>query len=238
MNRAGSIAALSVLTAFLAVPPLGAARAATEVLTYAVEHPKYGDIGTYTNTVSENGNSAEVHTELHVAVKVIGIPLFHQDAKRTEEWKGHRLVAFHGATNDNGTMIDVTGKAEGGNFVIHSSAHGTVTAPARVHPSNPWAPFVLETDKMMSTKTGKVTTVVVKDTGEVTIELDGHPTRVHQWFVDDNKHQVVWIDDRGVVVGFQTPEEGAPIDFFLKRKTTVTAQSPRTGSFTATDVAN
>jgi hypothetical protein len=43
--------------------------------------------------------------------------------------------------------------------------------------------------------------------------------RVHQWFVDDEKHQVVWIDQRGVVVGFQTEEEGKPINFVLKSET-------------------
>ena len=69
---------------------------------------------------------------------------------------------------------------------------------------------------MMSTKTGKVTPVVVKDTGEVMVTFDGRQMRVHQWFVDDDKHQVVWIDDRGVVVAFQAEEQGAAINFVLK----------------------
>jgi hypothetical protein len=119
----------------------------------------------------------------------------------------------------------VNGKAETKNFVIDSSANGTLTAPPQVHPSNPWAPFVLQTDTMMSTKTGKLTPVTIKDTGEVTANFDGRPMRVHQWFVDDDKHQVVWIDERGVVVAFQTEEEGKAIKFVLKNET-VSADSP------------
>jgi hypothetical protein len=218
MRRSHLISALSVCAAFsaLAVP---SAQAATQVLTYNVEHPTYGNIGTYTNTVSKNGNTANVRTDLHITVKMIGIPMFHQDATREEQWQNQRLVGFRSQTDDNGTNIDVTGKASAKNFVINSSSNGNLTAPPQVHPSNPWAPFVLQTDTMMSTKTGKISPVVVKDTGEVMMTFDGRQMRVHQWFVDDDKHQVVWIDDRGVVVAFQTEEQGSAINFVLKNET-------------------
>lgn len=192
------------------------ARAETQVLTYNVEHPTYGTIGTYTNIVSQNGNSTDVRTDLHVAVKVIGVPLFHQDATREERWQDQRLVTFNSTTDDNGTQIVVSGQAERTGFVIRSNSNGTVTAPPQVRPSNPWAPFLLHTDTIMSTKTGRVNRVVVTDTGEVTATFDGRSMRVHQWFVDGEKHQVVWIDGRGLVVAFQTQENGSTINFVLK----------------------
>jgi hypothetical protein len=212
-----------VFAASLAGASAASAQGPTEVLTYNVEHPSYGNIGTYTNTVSQDGNVADVRTELHIAVKVIGIQLFHQDATREERWDNEHLVGFKSNTDDNGTQIGVTGKADDDAFHINSTVNGTVTAPPQVHPSNPWAPFVLNTDVMMSTKTGKISPVVVKDTGEVTMTFDGKQMRVHQWFVDDDKHQVVWIDDRGVVVAFQTQEQGSPINFVLKTETAAAA---------------
>ena len=215
MRRSHFISALCVCAVFSAAA-LQNAHAATQVLTYNVEHPTYGNIGTYTNTVSQNGKNADVRTDLHIAVKMIGIPMFHQDATRAEQWQDQRLVGFRSQTDDNGTNINVTGKADGTNFIINSSTNGNLSAPQQVHPSNPWAPFVLQTDVMMSTKTGKISPVVVKDTGEVMVTFDGRTMRVHQWFVDDDKHQVVWIDDRGVVVAFQTEEQGAAINFILK----------------------
>jgi hypothetical protein len=225
MHRAGLISASSFVAAVFASAPLGVASAATQVLTYNVEHPTYGNIGTYTNTVSQSGGAADVRTDLHIAVKVIGIPLFHQDATRDERWQNQRLVGFQSSTDDNGTKIDVTGKADATRFVIQSSINGALTAPPQVHPSNPWAPFILQTDTMMSSKTGKVSPVIVKDTGEMTMTFDGQPMHVHQWFVDDDKHQVVWVDDRGVVVAFQTQEQGAAVNFVLRRATAA-AQAP------------
>lgn len=223
MQRSAFILAPSVFAAMLALAPVAFAQGPTEVLTYNVEHPSYGNIGTYTNTVSQDGNVANVRTDLHIAVKVIGIQLFHQDATREERWDNEHLVSFKSNTDDNGTQIGVTGQADGNAFHITSTANGSLTAPPQVHPSNPWAPFVLDTDTMMSTKTGKVSPVVVKDTGEVTMTFDGKQMRVHQWFVDDDKHQVVWIDDRGVVVAFQTQEQGSPINFVLKTETAAVA---------------
>jgi hypothetical protein len=219
MQKLALTLASSVFAASLAAIPLALAQGSTEVMTYNVEHPTYGNIGTYTNIVSQDGNTADVHTDLHIAVKVVGIRLFHQDATREERWDNQQLVGFKSTTDDNGTQIAVTGEAEGNGFHINSTAAGVVTAPPQVHPSNPWAPFVLHTDTMMSTKTGKVTPVVVKDTGVVTMTFDGKPMRVQQWFVDDDKHQVVWIDDHNVVVAFQTQEDGSPINFVLKTET-------------------
>lgn len=192
------------------------AAAATHVLTYNVEHPTYGTIGTYTNAISEDHDVTEVRTDLHVAVKAVGIPLYHQDARREERWQDRRLVGFQSSTDDNGTGISVTGQAEGDRFVIRSSSNGVLTAPAQVHPSNPWSPFLLRNGTIMSTKTGRLHSAVVKDTGEVNMTFDGRATRVHQWFIDDDKHQIVWIDARGIIVAFQAQEQGHTVNFVLK----------------------
>ena len=211
--------ASGIFAASLAFVPLASAQESTEVLAYNVEHPTYGNIGTYTNTVTKDGKTADVRTDLHIAVKVIGIRMFHQDATREERWNDQQLVGFKSSTDDNGTQIDVSGQADRNGFHINSTAAGVLTAPSQVHPSNPWAPFVLHTDIEMSTKTGRVVPVVVKDTGPMTMTFDGRPIQVHQWFIDGDKHEVVWIDDRGVVVGFQTTEQNTAINFVLKTQT-------------------
>ena len=56
------------LTALLGILAPPCAHAAPQVLTYRIEHPTYGAIGTYTNTITRNGNDATVRTELRVAV--------------------------------------------------------------------------------------------------------------------------------------------------------------------------
>jgi hypothetical protein len=194
-------------------------------LVYQVEHPTYGNVGTYTNVIIQNGDSIDIQTDLHVAVRVLGVRLFHQDAKRVEHWESGRLISFHGGTDDNGREIDVDGKAQGDAFVVQSP-FGNFTAPARVHPSNPWGQQCLNTDTMMGTKTGKVMKVAVTDTGIVDLVFDGKPTRLHQYFIDSDKHQVVWLDDSGVVAGFETEEAGTRIRFLLKQDGKATPTAP------------
>jgi Domain of unknown function (DUF6134) len=217
MTRFAGISGVALVAGCVLAVPADSARAAPQTYLYQVEHPTYGNIGTYTNTVSRDGDNVEVRTQVHIAVKVLGIRLFHQDADRTEEWENGRLVSFQSDTDDNGKKIDVNGRAQDGGFVI-SSPLGQISAPPQVHPSNPWAPQVLETDMMMSSKTGKVIPVAVKNTGETSVTFDGRTMKLHQFFVDSDKHQIVWVDDEGIVQAFQTEEQGTRINFVLKHR--------------------
>ena len=126
-------AVLSLLL-LAAMPAAGATETTYE---YKIEHPRYGDIGTYANVVRAVGDVYEIETELHVAVKVLGIVMHREDAKRTERWQGDRLVSFEGVTITNGDRLEISGQAQGDHFVVTTPA-GKITAPASVHPSNPW----------------------------------------------------------------------------------------------------
>jgi hypothetical protein len=228
MIRYAGIATVALLAATFGLAHADPAPGAPLTLLYQIEHPTYGTIGTYTNTITQQGDSVDVQTQLHVAIKVIGISLFHQEANRLEHWEKGRLIAFQGATDDNGKEIDINGTAQADAFVIQSP-FGTFTAPARVHPSNPWDLQCLDTDVMMGTKTGKVVKVVVTDTGETNVTFDGQAMKLRQYFIDSDKHQVVWLTDSGVVAAFQTNEDGKPITFVLKRDSTAAAAQPARG---------
>jgi Domain of unknown function (DUF6134) len=205
------LSAAVLLAAGFAVP----AFAAPERYAYRVIHPTYGDIGTYTNIIERNGDTTEVKSELHIAVRLLGIVFFRQDAERTELWRGQKLVRFDGVTTTDGKRLPVHGEARDGGFVI-TTPTGTVTAPASVHPSNPWSPMVLDTRYMMSTRTGQVLPVHVSG-GEVEpVALSGVTLRLHQYEVVSDKHQFVWLDDRGTPVAFRTNEHGKPVDFVLQ----------------------
>ena len=201
------------LAAAMAATP-GGARAAGTVYLYHIEHPRYGDIGTYVNTVTPTTEGYVVNTVLHIAVKILGIVMYREDAQRTERWQGDRLVSFNGVTETNGSKIELRGAATGDKFVL-ATPQGTITVPGRVHPSNPWGPEVLNTDLMMSTKNGRVEHVRVTDGGIVTTEFDGKDYRLRRYEVDGDKRQFVWVDDRGIAVAFRTVEDGTPVDFIL-----------------------
>jgi hypothetical protein len=190
------------------------AEASQTTYEYHIEHARYGDIGTYVNVVNETGDSAEVHTELNVAVKVLGIVMFREEARRTERWQGDRLVAFDSVTVTNGNKIEVHGQAQGDAFVV-TTPSGTIQAPPQVHPLNPWSAQVLDTDTAMSPVTGHVERVSVSGGKLEDVTFDGKALQLHRYDVVGTKRQAVWLDDKGVAVAFRTEEDGSPVDFIL-----------------------
>lgn len=213
MQRRSPGIAIGTIVALLATG--GVVRGAPEMLRYRVHHATYGDIGSYTNLIERRGEVTSVHSELHVAVKLLGVVLWRQEAFRTEEWRQNRLVFFNGVTVTNGKPLEVHGEAQGDHFVI-TAPRGTIEAPATVHPSNPWSAMVIEPGAMMSTSTGEVSTVGVIG-GEVqTVELDGTRRQLRQFDIIGDKHRVVWLDDDRIPVAFRTEERGAAVDFILE----------------------
>ena len=81
---------------------------AAKTYNYSIEHDDYGTIGTYSDTIEETGGLRRIDTRLRVAVKVLGITVYREDADRTELWQGDRLVSFHGLTTVNGEPIEVS----------------------------------------------------------------------------------------------------------------------------------
>ncbi|MGH7090347.1 MAG: DUF6134 family protein, partial [Stellaceae bacterium] len=127
--------------AILAALPV---RAAETIYRYHVEHAQYGDIGTYRNIIETDGDHAQIKSELHIAVKLLGFVVHREDGTRHEEWEGNRLVRFDSSTTVNGTAIHVHGEATRDGFVVTRPDGSVVTAPADVHPSNPWSAKVLD----------------------------------------------------------------------------------------------
>ena len=166
--------------------------------------------------IDKIGDKTEVTTELHVAVKLLGIVLFRQEAERTERWLGNRMIAFKGVTTTNGVDLEVRGEAQGNNFVI-TTPDGVFTAPANVHPSNPWSLKVFESDVMMSTKTGEFFPVSVNDSGQVDVTIDGADLKLHRYDIIGHKHDIVWMDDGGAPVAFEIEQGNSLIDFHLTR---------------------
>jgi hypothetical protein len=208
----GMTVGLAVAAALMLSAPM--AHASSLAYEYHIEHPRYGDIGTYSNVVKQVGDETVVETELHIAVKFLGIVMYREDASRVERWRNNRFVAFAGVTVTNGKRFELKGEAQGDNFIV-TTPEDTVTVPARVHPSNPWAPAVLNSDLMMSTKTGRIEQVQVSGGGVEPVTFDGKDLRLHRYDIAGRVRDSVWIDEGGVPVAFRVVREGTPVDFVL-----------------------
>jgi hypothetical protein len=214
IRSTGFVAAALLLAAGALARP---ANAAAQSYEYRVIHPRYGNIGTYVNVVDRVGDDTEVKTELKIAVRMLGIVVYRQEAHRVERWHGQRLVAFDGVTVTDGDKLEVHGEAGDGGFLISNPA-GTLKAPANVHPSNPWSTMVLNSNAMMSTRTGRLIPVRVSG-GEVqSVALGGSMLRLHQYQIDGFTRDFAWFNDQGIPVAFRSDEHGTMVDFLLVKQ--------------------
>jgi hypothetical protein len=212
MRRSCRLVTSSLALGLIAVG--GIAPAMAQTYTYTVEHPSYGRIGTYTDTLHREGELLRIDTKLRVAVRTLGIVLHREEADRTELWRGDRLVSYRGVTTINDKRIEIQGEARGDGFVI-TSPSGTTIAPANIYPSTPWSAGRPPSDYLMSTKTGRVEPAKTTGGDTTLAALDGVEVPTRHFEIRTDKHQEVWLDKHGIPVRFRTEEDGTPIEFRL-----------------------
>ncbi len=226
MNKSCAISVLSLAifglpAASSASPNSGASSPQPHTYTYSVEHALYGHIGTFSDTVAQNGDVKRIDSKLRVAVRILGIVVHREEADRVEVWRGDRLVSFHSVTTVNGHPIEVTGEARPDGFAI-TSPSGTTVAPGNIYPSSPWVAHLADGPAlMMSTKTGKLLPVTTLGGEQTQVAVRGNDVPVHHYQFITDKRQDVWVDADGVPVRFRTEQSGKPIDFVLASETVV-----------------
>ncbi len=145
---------------------------------------------------------------------MLGVTLHREDAQRTERWQGNRLISFSSVTNKGSGALVVRGEARGNSFVINSP-QGTISAPATVHPANPWSANFLSSNTMMRPDSGKLERVRVTGGDESVVNINGRPVRARKYEVDGAERYTVWLDPQGVPVQFVADDDGGKVTFTL-----------------------
>jgi hypothetical protein len=205
---------VTLIGVIAAAAPVAALAQGSAQFTYRVSHSKFGDIGSYTNTIEPTKDGTMVKTHAHFEVKMLGVRMYREDADRTERWQGNRLVAFRGITDKGDGPQEVKGEARGNSFVINSP-QGTITAPWSVHPANPWSSGFLHSNTMMRPDTGKLEQVHVGSGEETAVKIDNASVAAVKYEVDGSTKYVVWLDSRGVPIKFLVEDDTGKITFTL-----------------------
>ena len=198
-----SIAAACIAGVAMVSGPLYAAQA-PQKLVFTVHHSRYGRIGTYTNTVVRNGDEATVTTEIRIAVSILGVTLFRQEATRQEHWNGERLVSFHSVTTTNGNAVELNGSVDGDHFVV-KTPNGDTVAPASVKLANPWSAKIVESNFLLTPDRGHLDEVRVAHGDATTLSLAGKQVAAKKYdvfLIDGRKKYEIDLDDRGTPVQF------------------------------------
>jgi hypothetical protein len=202
---------------FSAALTASSAASAADKLVYQVHHSKYGNIGTYTNTIEKDGNSTTVTTQGEIKVALLGVVLYRQDILRVEKWDGDRLVSFHGVTTVNGKPLEINGTAEGDHFKV-ATPNGSFSAPLAIRMANPWSANVLKGDMVMTPDRGVVENVRVVARDDANVALGSKTVRAKQYEIDrtdGQKRYGIWLDERGTPVKFDMVNAQGVVTFSL-----------------------
>jgi hypothetical protein len=192
---------------------------------YRVQHPGYGSIGTYTNTVEKNGDVTTVKSKGNIKVTVLGLVVYRQDIDRTEQWAGNRLINFHGVTTVDGKATEVKGTAEGDHFTI-ATPHGTVTAPPTIRVADPWSQEIVKGDTLLMPDSGAIEKVQVAGGEETSVAIEGANVRAQHYQVNrpnGEKLYELWFDERGIPVAFNMKSAKGTVTFTLQNPPVETA---------------
>ena len=183
---------------------------------YRVSHSTFGEIGSYANTIQPTRDGVTVQTRVNFEVSMLGVRMYRENAERTEQWQGDRLVSFRSTTDKGKGPVEVKGEARGNGFVI-SSTQGVVTAPASVHPANPWSANFLRSNTMMRPDSGQIEQVRIGKGQETTVKIDGASVPAVKFQIDGSTRYTVWIDGRGVPVMFVVDDDTGKVTFTLAK---------------------
>jgi len=203
---------LGLGAAAVAVP----AAAGQQVYVYSVLHPSYGRIGTLTDMVDRGSGTMRIESNLRIAVELVGIVVYRQEADITEIMNGGALASLDSVTVKGGERIEVHGRLEGGRFVVKGTT-GSSTGPATTAPADPWVLKKAATGTLVYPSTGTIVDAQVSGGEPETISLGGEPIVVRHFVVTGFNREDVWLDGNGVPVMFRSVEDGTPIDFVLQR---------------------
>ena len=188
------------------------------VYTYAVRHPLYGKIGTFTDTIDRKPETMRIDGRLRIAVRFLGIVVYRQDSDITAIMRDDRLVSLQSATNRDGEFHEVRGEAQGDQFVVNATA-GSFAGPATSLPSDPFVLKGTGEGTMVFTDTGEIITVQVSGGDHGTVSVNGNSVSTRHFIVDGVIKREVWLDDQGVPVKFRIVDNDTPIDFVLQNTT-------------------
>jgi hypothetical protein len=128
-------------------------------------------------TFRPDGDRLTVETRVVIAVKVLFVTAFRFRHEAKEVWQSDRLVSVTSTTDDNGTLLRVTGNAVADGFRIVGE-DGPFLASAHLLTSNTlWDSRIVRESRLIDVQHGGEIGLVTKHLGDETVETPQGPVR-------------------------------------------------------------
>ena len=162
------------------------------------------------------GDRLMVTTHIDITVRVLFFTAFRFAHEGVEVWQSGRLVSVESSTDDNGTMLEVSGHAADDGFRIRG-ADGPYLASARLLTSNTlWDHRLLRESRMIDVQYGSVVGLVVKPLGPELVDTpQGRVTARRYRMITPNYAGSLFFDDKGRWVKGLMERQGEILEYAL-----------------------
>jgi hypothetical protein len=134
-------------------------------------------IGEHRITFRPDGNRLTVETRVDIAVKALFFTAFRFRHEAEEVWQSGRLVSVKSTTDDNGTLLQVSGNAVADGFRI-IGGDGPFLASAHLLTSNAlWDRRVVRENRLIDVQHGGEIGLVSKQLGDEQVDTPQGPVR-------------------------------------------------------------
>lgn len=141
-------------------------------------------IGEHRVTFWPNGDRLTVETRVDIAVKVLFVTAFRFKHEAEEVWQSDRLVSVKSRTDDNGTVLRVSGNAVADGFRIIGD-DGPFLASAHLLTSNAlWDSRIVRETRLIDVQHGGEIGLVTKQLGVEQVDTPQGPVRA-------SRHQMI-----------------------------------------------
>jgi hypothetical protein len=204
----------AMLTAALAP---AVAHSAPVTYRYAITSHQFGAIGTYVRSADSVDGLDRAQSKLRITLRVLGIPVFREQADESETSRGGELVSFESRSTVGAKTMVVHGELRDGRLQV-TTPRGIRFAPPGTVAADPWSCRKLGPATVVTIKTGEILKIDITGGETERVLVNGVATATRHYQVSTagrpNWWQI-WLDSHDVPVKFRNLEHGRTIDFAL-----------------------
>jgi hypothetical protein len=209
--------------AILATP--AAAQGHVQHIVYTVHHSLFGDVGTLTRDIKQDGEAVTISTRADVHVELLGVSLHRMQVAWDEAWSDGCLKDFRGRTVRNGETSTVHAWSDGAGYIVESD-DGRKMAPSGLQPIAPWSIGVLEAAVLMSPESGKLYPASVQADGSQTLKIAGAVHRVEHYVLRAGSTNHLYFDEKGLLVASEYADITGKVTISAKKITAEDGDRP------------
>jgi hypothetical protein len=174
-------------------------------------------IGTHDILLQENGDTRSAVSDMRFRVSLLGFTAGSYEQHEEESWNGDCLIRIDTRTVEKGATTTVSGRVEGGNFVIEGPS-AQQRLPACVMSFAYWHPRVLKQHSLINVQTGASTPITVHALGKETYTVRDASVEATHYRIDTARNRIeVWYSPDGEWIGLRsTSQQGHVLTYRLK----------------------